>query len=62
MFSRYQSMSPRRGHYESANIGRVIAACLAYGPTSVIVQFPDYFDPLPITVVAFILALVSNFC
>jgi hypothetical protein len=56
-----QSMSPRRGHYESANIGRVIGACLAYGPTSVIVQFPDYFDPIPITVVAFILALVRLF-
>jgi hypothetical protein len=52
-------MSPRRGHYESSDIGRVIGACLAYGPTSVIVQFLDYFDPIPITVVAFILALVQ---
>jgi hypothetical protein len=51
-------MSPRRGHYESTDIGRVISACLAYGPTLVIVQFPNHFDPVPITVVAFILALV----
>jgi hypothetical protein len=51
-------MSPRCSHYESLNIARFIGACLAYGPTLVIIQFPDYFDPILITVVAFILALV----
>jgi uncharacterized membrane protein YgaE (UPF0421/DUF939 family) len=51
-------MVPCCGHYECSHIGQVIGACLAYRLTSVIVQFPDYFDPLLITVVVFILALV----
>ncbi|QRV76878.1 Formin-like protein 20 [Ceratobasidium sp. AG-Ba] len=55
------SMSPRNGHYESPHIGRVIGAGLGYGPTSVIVQFPEYFENMPITVVAFMLAL-WQFC
>ncbi|QRV95466.1 hypothetical protein RhiJN_23484 [Ceratobasidium sp. AG-Ba] len=55
------SMSPRSGHYESPHIGRVIGAGLGYGPTSVIVQFPEYFENMPITVVAFMLAL-WQFC
>ncbi|QRV93926.1 LON domain serine protease [Ceratobasidium sp. AG-Ba] len=55
------SMSPRSGHYESPHLGRVIGAGLGHGPTSVIVQFPEYFENMPITVVAFMLAL-WQFC
>jgi hypothetical protein len=49
---------PPQPFNKSLHIGCVIRACLAYTPTSVIIQFLDYFNPIPITVVAFILALV----
>ncbi|KAG9088432.1 hypothetical protein FS749_002169 [Ceratobasidium sp. UAMH 11750] len=54
--------SPRRaGHYENEDIARCIAAALFYAPSSVGVQFPDYFVGMPLTIVAFILAL-WQFC
>ncbi|KAG9083275.1 hypothetical protein FRC06_004610 [Ceratobasidium sp. 370] len=54
--------SPRRaGHYENPDIARCIAAALFYAPSSVGVQFPDYFVGMPLTIVAFILAL-WQFC
>ncbi|KAF8601918.1 hypothetical protein BDV93DRAFT_509755 [Ceratobasidium sp. AG-I] len=49
--------SPRKGHYESPHLARFIAAGLFHGPTSVGVQFPEFFEEMPLTVVAFILAL-----
>ncbi|GAB1527149.1 hypothetical protein RhiTH_010324 [Rhizoctonia solani] len=58
------STNPRQGHYKSPDIRRVIGSVLAYGPSSVVLQFPEYFlgkDGIPITVVAFILAL-WQFC
>ncbi|KAG9101533.1 hypothetical protein FRC06_002951 [Ceratobasidium sp. 370] len=56
-----KSYSPRRGHYESPNIPRMIGAALFYGLTSVGVQFPEFFEEMPLTIVAFILA-VWQFC
>ncbi|KAG9094268.1 hypothetical protein FRC06_010997 [Ceratobasidium sp. 370] len=55
------SQSPRRGHYESPHIPRLIGAAFFYGPTSVGVQFPQYFEEMPLTIVAFVLA-VWQFC
>ncbi|KAG9075915.1 hypothetical protein FS749_012356 [Ceratobasidium sp. UAMH 11750] len=53
--------SPREGHYESPHLARFIAAALFYAPSSVGVQFPDYFKRMPLTIVAFVLA-VWQFC
>ncbi|QRV72595.1 hypothetical protein RhiJN_14949 [Ceratobasidium sp. AG-Ba] len=55
------SFRPRRGHFESEHIARCIAAALFQGPNSVGVLFPDYFEEMPLTVVAFILAMMQ-FC
>ncbi|KAF8756695.1 hypothetical protein RHS01_04272 [Rhizoctonia solani] len=58
------STNPCQGHYKSPDIGHVIGSVLAYGPSSVVLQFLEYFlgkDGIPITVVAFILAL-WQFC
>ncbi|KAG8735487.1 hypothetical protein FRC10_010462 [Ceratobasidium sp. 414] len=55
------SYSPRGGHYENPEIAHLIAAALFYLPSAVGLQFPDYFDEMPLTVVAFILA-VWQFC
>ncbi|KAF8595489.1 hypothetical protein BDV93DRAFT_564336 [Ceratobasidium sp. AG-I] len=49
--------SPRKGHYESPHLARFIAAGLFHGPTSVGMQFPEFFEEMLLTVVAFILAL-----
>ncbi|KAF8600370.1 hypothetical protein BDV93DRAFT_510967 [Ceratobasidium sp. AG-I] len=49
--------SPHKGHYESPHLARFIAAGLFHGPTSVGAQFPEFFEEMPLTVVAFILAL-----
>ncbi|QRV91330.1 hypothetical protein RhiJN_19348 [Ceratobasidium sp. AG-Ba] len=53
------SYRPRRGHYESEHIARCIAAALFQGPNSVGVLYPDYFEDMPLTVVAFILAMMQ---
>ncbi|KAG9086165.1 hypothetical protein FRC06_003243, partial [Ceratobasidium sp. 370] len=50
------SYSPRGGHYENPEIAHLIGAALFYSPSAVGLQFPDYFDEMPLTVVAFILA------
>ncbi|QRV78996.1 hypothetical protein RhiJN_07011 [Ceratobasidium sp. AG-Ba] len=55
------SYRPRRGHYESEHIARCIAAALFQGPNSVGVLYPDYFEDMPLTVVAFVLAMMQ-FC
>ncbi|KAG9081186.1 hypothetical protein FRC06_005745, partial [Ceratobasidium sp. 370] len=55
------SYSPRGGHYENPEIAHLIGAALFYSPSAVGLQFPDYFDEMPLTVVAFILA-VWQFC
>ncbi|KAG8720796.1 hypothetical protein FRC08_018132 [Ceratobasidium sp. 394] len=55
------SYSPREGHYESPDIARCIAAAFFYSPSAVGLQFPDYFEEMPLTIVAFILA-VWQFC
>ncbi|KAG8725352.1 hypothetical protein FRC09_001702 [Ceratobasidium sp. 395] len=55
------SYSPRSGHYQSPNIPRMLGATLFYGPSSVGAQYPDYFVEMPLTVVAFILAM-WQFC
>ncbi|QRV92933.1 hypothetical protein RhiJN_20951 [Ceratobasidium sp. AG-Ba] len=55
------STRPRKGHFEGDQLARCIAAALFYGPNSVGVMFPDYFEDMPLTVVAFILAIMQ-FC
>ncbi|KAG9079828.1 hypothetical protein FRC06_007423, partial [Ceratobasidium sp. 370] len=55
------SRRPRKGHYENVLLARCIAAAFFYGPNSVGVLFPDYFEDMPLTIVAFILAIIQ-FC
>ncbi|KAG9084311.1 hypothetical protein FRC06_004130 [Ceratobasidium sp. 370] len=55
------SYSPRGGHYENPEIAHLIGATLFYSPSTIRLQFPDYFDEMPLTVVAFILT-VLQFC
>jgi hypothetical protein len=38
-----------------------MGAAFFYGPNPVGVLFPDYFEGMPLTIVAFILAMVSTF-
>ncbi|KAG8728868.1 hypothetical protein FRC10_004508, partial [Ceratobasidium sp. 414] len=52
---------PMYGHYESSLLTKAIAAALFGGPYSVGVTFRDYFEPMPLTTVAFILANMQ-FC
>lgn len=59
-FSSKQSYSPRKGHYENPELAHCIAIALFHGPGSVGVMFPDYFVDMPLPVVAFALATVSN--
>ncbi|KAF8601015.1 hypothetical protein BDV93DRAFT_254241 [Ceratobasidium sp. AG-I] len=56
-----KSLVPRKGHYESPEVAHCIAVALFHGPGSVGVMFPDYFMDMPLTVVAFPLAL-WQFC
>ncbi|KAG9083679.1 hypothetical protein FS749_005841, partial [Ceratobasidium sp. UAMH 11750] len=53
--------NPMYGHYESSLLTKAIAAALFGGPNSVGVTFRDYFEPMPLTAVAFILANMQ-FC
>ncbi|KAG9098213.1 hypothetical protein FRC06_006638, partial [Ceratobasidium sp. 370] len=53
--------SPRDGHYKNPDIVHCIAAAFFYAPSMVGLQFPDYFDEMPLTIVAFILA-IWQFC
>ncbi|KAF8593225.1 hypothetical protein BDV93DRAFT_516732 [Ceratobasidium sp. AG-I] len=52
-----EEYSPRKGHYKSPHLARFIAAGLFHGPTSVGMQFPEFFEEMPLTMVAFILVL-----
>ncbi|KAG9089976.1 hypothetical protein FRC06_001263 [Ceratobasidium sp. 370] len=52
---------PTYGHYESSLLTKAIAAALFGGPYSVGVTFRDYFEPMPLTTVTFILANMQ-FC
>ncbi|KAG8727972.1 hypothetical protein FRC10_005438, partial [Ceratobasidium sp. 414] len=52
---------PAYGHYESSLITKSIAAALFNSPNSVGATFCEYFDPMPLTTVAFILATMQ-FC
>jgi hypothetical protein len=56
----HQSTNPRGGDYEHPEIGHCIALAFFYGPSSVGVMFPDYFRDMPLTAVAFALAIVSS--
>ncbi|KAG9078908.1 hypothetical protein FRC06_008110, partial [Ceratobasidium sp. 370] len=51
------STRPRQGHYEHIDVARCIAAAFFYGPNAVGVLFPDYFEDMPLTIIAFILAI-----
>ncbi|KAG9091639.1 hypothetical protein FRC06_000482 [Ceratobasidium sp. 370] len=52
---------PAYGHYESGTLSQAIAVALFSNPSSVGVTFQNYFDPMPLTTVAFVLANVQ-FC
>ncbi|KAG8732417.1 hypothetical protein FRC11_013817 [Ceratobasidium sp. 423] len=56
-----KSSSPRYGDYEHPEIAHCIALVVFYGPNSVGVMYPDYFRDMPLTVVAFALA-IWQFC
>ncbi|KAG9088020.1 hypothetical protein FRC06_002258 [Ceratobasidium sp. 370] len=56
-----KTYSPRDSHYENPDIACCIAAAFFYAPSAVGLQFPDYFDEMPLTIVAFILA-IWQFC
>ncbi|KEP45196.1 hypothetical protein V565_304310, partial [Rhizoctonia solani 123E] len=56
-----KSSTPRYGDYEHPEIGHCIALVIFYGPNSVGVMYPDYFRDMPLTVVAFALA-IWQFC
>ncbi|KAF8598796.1 hypothetical protein BDV93DRAFT_526511 [Ceratobasidium sp. AG-I] len=53
--------SPRSGHYENEEIFNALAAGLFNGPNSVGALFEEYFERMPLPVVAFILAMMQ-FC
>ncbi|KAG8733362.1 hypothetical protein FRC10_000287 [Ceratobasidium sp. 414] len=55
------STRPRWGHYEHIDLAHCIAAAFFYGPNAVGVLFPDYFEDMPLTIVAFVLAIMQ-FC
>ncbi|KAG8706215.1 hypothetical protein FRC08_001208 [Ceratobasidium sp. 394] len=52
---------PCKGHYESSDLAHAIAVAFFQGPTSVGMMFPDYFRDMPLTAVAFVLA-IWQFC
>ncbi|KAG9094046.1 hypothetical protein FRC06_011216 [Ceratobasidium sp. 370] len=45
---------PAYGHYESSLVTKSIAAALFTGPKLVGITFQDFFDPMPLTTVAFV--------
>ncbi|KAG8686841.1 hypothetical protein FRC11_008254 [Ceratobasidium sp. 423] len=55
------TVNPCSGDYESPEIGHCIALAIFHGPNSVRVMYPDYFRDMPLTVVAFALAM-WQFC
>jgi hypothetical protein len=55
-----QRVWPVYGHYESDLVTQAIAVALFSGPTSIGVVFRDFFKPIPLTTVAFILANVRT--
>ena len=62
IYNYLQEFSPRRGHYENEEIFSAVAAGLFNGPNSVGALFEEYFVNMPLQVVAFILAMVSDGC
>ncbi|KAF8593458.1 hypothetical protein BDV93DRAFT_516549 [Ceratobasidium sp. AG-I] len=57
----FQQYAPVYGHYESDILTQIIAAALFSSPSSVGIMFSDYFNPMQLTTVAFILANIQ-FC
>ncbi|KAJ1301815.1 hypothetical protein OPQ81_009043 [Rhizoctonia solani] len=55
------SFDPPEGHYESQEIHCTIGAGLFNGPNSVGILYQDYFNPMPLAVVAFVI-VVMEFC
>ncbi|KAG8729045.1 hypothetical protein FRC10_004332 [Ceratobasidium sp. 414] len=53
------STRPRQGCYEHIDLAHCIAAAFFYSPNAVRVLFPDYFEDMPLTIVAFVLAIRS---
>lgn len=54
-----QEYSPPRGHYESDLLTQAIADTMFSGPNAIGVEHRELFNPMPLTTVAFVLALVS---
>ncbi|KAG9100784.1 hypothetical protein FRC06_003742 [Ceratobasidium sp. 370] len=52
---------PRKGHYKSPDLAHAITVTFFHGPSAVGMMFPDYFRDMPLTIVAFVLA-IWQFC
>ncbi|KAG8745883.1 hypothetical protein FRC11_012927, partial [Ceratobasidium sp. 423] len=52
-----RNIDPRSGDYESAEISHCITLALFHSPNSVRVLYPDYFQEMPLPIVAFALAI-----
>ncbi|KAG8696305.1 hypothetical protein FRC08_007248 [Ceratobasidium sp. 394] len=53
--------SPPYGHYEGTLLTHAIATTMFYSPTAVGVLYREFFNPMPLTTVAFVLSIVQ-FC
>ncbi|KAG9076827.1 hypothetical protein FRC06_009302, partial [Ceratobasidium sp. 370] len=53
--------SPPYGHYESDLLTQAIATTMFCSPTAVGVVYHEFFDPMPLTTVAFVLSIIQ-FC
>ncbi|KAG9080813.1 hypothetical protein FRC06_006132 [Ceratobasidium sp. 370] len=53
--------SPPDGHYEGDLLTHAIAATMFYSPTAVSVVYREFFNPMPLTTVAFVLSIIQ-FC
>ncbi|KAG9091538.1 hypothetical protein FS749_016466, partial [Ceratobasidium sp. UAMH 11750] len=56
-----KQFSPPSGHYESDLLTNAIATTMFSGPNAVGVVYKEFFNPMPLTTVAFVLAIVQ-FC
>ncbi|KAG8690078.1 hypothetical protein FRC11_013989 [Ceratobasidium sp. 423] len=56
------TITPHSGEYENPEIAHCIALAMFNSPNSVRVLYPDYFWDMPLTAIAFALAIISRFC
>ncbi|KAG8734100.1 hypothetical protein FRC10_011941 [Ceratobasidium sp. 414] len=53
--------TPPYGHYENDLVTEAIATTMFYSPTAVGVVYREFFNPMPLTTVAFVLSIIQ-FC